>query len=268
MDCSIASSVIGNGPRSRDSIVPAKLCMGERILTLRSLLKKFTASTIVGGIGGGGNCMAVRPKLVEFVDGTADDASSAYTADLYSLVSCCFAMTRGGVRFKYISPLSRGLNTATATTSEGVTSTTTNVNSYLSVATLGETRDSFGFKYATVNDTKIAYDDLTRRNAVYFNALEEHAAEIEIPAYNANISLPTQELTVGLGLNWPISFVSDLVAFQPTVYIKDPLLPTTALAELDTQRSFIARAGADDFNLGLFVAIPPMRQFEIIPDVT
>lgn len=262
MDCSIASSVIGNGSRPRDTIVPAKMAMGERILTLRSLLKKFTASKVVGNLGGGGNTMGVRPKLVEFTTASSNSSNTNMTADLYSLISCCFALTRGGVRFKYVTPLNKsyGRNQAANPGEFG----TTERNSYLAVATLSETRDSFGLKFGALIDTATAYDDLTRRNAVYFNPVEEHAVEIELPAYNPNTAVPVQELTVGADLAWPLALSGYLINYQPTVYIKDPTLPTDVRLSSDTQRVFVVRAGSDDFNLGVFVAIPPMRQFESI----
>lgn len=259
MDCMISSNVIAGDRKPVFSVVPSKMCIGERVVSLRSMLKKFTSSSTVGSISiPGSNSFLLRPRLIEWCSSLSNSTSQSQTADLYSYVSCCFASSRGGIRIKYINPapVSRVL----------VAESTSATRRQLGVVSLlTPTSNAFGVKFIGVPGIDVARDRIARTNVVYFNPIEEYGAEVEIPAYQFGLTVPTQELRVASpGRDWPASFIEHICAYLPQLRIQDPSLDTYDLTSVDGQRPFVARAGSEDFELGGFISIPPMRNFQEI----
>lgn len=106
--CEIVSGSIG-GASGTTSTIASRACIGERILSLRQLLKRYNpvknryTSTDVMPVGT--NCVSVYPwgMHVDVMSDTGDISISDWHHDLFSEIGVCFGIYRGSMRYKYVT---------------------------------------------------------------------------------------------------------------------------------------------------------------------
>lgn len=108
---------LGGHEMLRSSLLPAEVCMGEKVNSLRTLLKRpnivFTANNINWTQGDPGACFTATSI------NTSTTSTPSYTTfrtyvDYYSVVVSCFYMSRGGINIKLFSPVNNLTYTASA----------------------------------------------------------------------------------------------------------------------------------------------------------
>lgn len=95
-DCSLeetGSSLVA----SDQSLAAASMCMGERVRSLRSMVKTYNSLNPLT-VPAAGNFWNILPFVAAGRFGGATPVEPAYQADLWSLLHGCFLYSRGGVR--------------------------------------------------------------------------------------------------------------------------------------------------------------------------
>lgn len=96
---------IGSGSvQNTGELAPARFCIGERIMSLRQLLKRFTTTFYSGfspaNDSGALNIVCFAYKLRRIISGTPFAELAPYRMDLLDYFAPMFAMGRGGERYK------------------------------------------------------------------------------------------------------------------------------------------------------------------------
>jgi len=96
---SIVSGVIGGSELTTDNHISARACVGEKILSITSMLKKFTYRH---GNAAGVSTIAFDPFALPIYYTQAVTNDTATGSDYVSIFSRCFALSRGSMRVKSI----------------------------------------------------------------------------------------------------------------------------------------------------------------------
>lgn len=235
--CMASDSTIGNTIIPVNDGLMASSCIGEKIVSVRQLIKSFgilhpftkpaafTESCNV--IPFGGQVLTVGQGLPE------------HTGDLYSALSGCFCMVRGGVRLKAFLPLSSGSWAWTAALYQESpallpTAPEYSVVSRSATSFAGDGPGQFG----VYNQTGYSVQMATLNGCL----------EVDVPNYSMYHSRSTFAHQVGNTQaysteGWSIANRSrvSFSSFQGT---------TTAFV--------VYRAGSDDLNFSGFISVPPM----------
>jgi hypothetical protein len=231
--CSNLDSTIGSALVTSDSGLNALNCIGERITSLRSLLKlpdmivptaapvaAFTQSVLPFAISSG--------TVV-----TTVNTAPSYANDLYSRFASCYVYSRGGVRIKFVD-------------NQPVTATEPN---YVSITpSVGASIFTEGIITMNAASPTGALFLSSRNNTPNMYYKSGYSGEVQVPQYGfvhsrvnsdcvANSTNPYNN--TGNGLATPI-FV-----FKGT-------LPSTA------NYSYVLRSLSEDGNFGGFISVPPM----------
>lgn len=234
-ECSRVEGTLGSSSVKTDVATLASMCVGEKISSIRTLLKRPIPITVFPGAAVTGNkYISIFPFHYDanYVNGATTNIAGSWT-DLFGMFSSMYLFSRGGVRLKMI-------NTTTSLINSAVISQTYSRESQspTSAVTAG-TSTSYGT--GNLNDQDFGN--------LRFTSLAQDTHEIEIPQYWKTYSRlnsiqwtnPSATVTVG---NTPLHNAGSVTycAMDQTTVVK----PT------------IYRAAADDFQLGLFISIPPM----------
>jgi hypothetical protein len=241
---------IGSTTALTPTLSPAKACIGERITSLRQLLKIPSAS-IVSATDPGVNYMAISPYCInavwsKSVSGVPLYDVPYYCCDLYSQLASMFAMSRGGMRIKLMGSYGDPLvpNTAVAFLTpfyEGL-----NGQDFVNFSTVSRNGNDI-FNNGPLCGVAIAISDLGTRGGL----------ELQIPSYSrmhsrANCDMVVNTQNVHLADEANVTSAPDFVV---EVYLDSTASPGEYL--------YIYRSLADDGNLGGFVSIPPMTTIPI-----
>jgi len=270
-DCSITEKMIGNTQSKPPTLAYANSSIGEKITSMRQLLKRFTSTvnrvTPVNGstppVPLTGNRYEIRPFVVTWAirQTPVGDLYTSQTPDLFSQLGAMFALYRGGVRIKYVNNVNYRRTVGSDTFKPiGM--------AYLDVMNTSGDRSEFTMRIK--NSTTTALGSSARNNIIYFNPIEEYGVEVAVPQYSITQALPTASLrcsvqqTTGGGSpstivegQWPLNNIIP-TSYQPSVTIFDGALPTYTLLAEDPLRPYVMRAGSEDSNFGCFVSIPGM----------
>jgi len=207
---------------------PSEACIGEKILSLRTLLKRYS---LCAGTSGTASRRRVQPFKTEWAVNV--DATHCYPVtnkpDMYTYVSSPFLFSRGGMRIK--NRTFSSLYTGTVTMEIPVAGTTTN-----NIVT-----DS-----ALVTRASVAAPLCP---TIEIMETLNGCAEVQVPMYHythsrhvgadiVNAAVFTNSCADGVTSNMVLYFDYD-IASNPSGF-------------------YTYRAGADDLNLGYFISIPPM----------
>lgn len=231
-DCEIKEGMLGHSNKTSD-LVMSRLCVGERILSLTSLFKKYggsmaaTNSVVWSGTGNFGRIipfglssghMSVIPAFT----------SSNEDCDLFSLLVAPYALFRGSVRYKFASIAdSTYISAQTYNSVPGPTSTLYN-------------RTALS---ATIN--------IHARNnpEAIFRPASNGGVEVDIPMYHRFHAVPVSDM-------WNNSLVGTM-----SYYEANPV-PRTRLQIYNLSATwtdpYIMRAAGEDSQVGLFISVPPM----------
>jgi hypothetical protein len=216
---------IGSGSvQDSGELAPARFCIGERILSIRQIIKRFTMSyysSFVGESNTAINIVCYAYKLRRIVAGSPFPDLSPYKIDLLDYFSPLYAMARGGERYKYMQNSGAcDLHFARLTPSKGYVVPT------------------------SIISPGIPPQDGTLVCA-YTQKGHQAGIEVEVPAYQSThtrsvyCSYPTDVLWYSLGDESP-SVLLNLGG-------SDPLVSANLM-----------RAASDDFQFGFFIGTVPL----------
>jgi hypothetical protein len=255
--CGNISKTLGNMDSPINTLKPSKVAIGERVLSWRTLLKRFNGGydSLVSG-DPAANSILIRAFASMWYDTTVP--AQVQNADTYSLLSSMYLLSRGSVRFKYINPVSQDL---------GVTvGATTKSKKFLGQAyLLGPMSASSGAgSVVTVNVlSNPQMSKNTYNQVIYFNPYEENGVEISVPQYTLTHSRPNAETRCAGRYIYPQTS-TDSSIYSPIVIIRDPTLDTYNPLPADEYRFWVSRAGGEDTNFGFFVSVPPMYSTTVV----
>lgn len=236
--CKVNDSVLGNGTPNTHSTIATESSIGEKVVSLRALMKKFT---VVNRYTGTNNWLLPAADvnttfiLTPTIDVRVDVAGGAslFKGDYFSYFGSMYAMFRGSIRAKYIGFGNNNLGTVFAQYPNGMLYSSTVVGSTTSTLTnvlFSETGNM------TVN--------LNSSNA---------GVEVTAPFYNDNIATPVRAMLI----NGTISGASgnSLVNLPITApeAPKNSLLFSISAAN---PNAMILRAIGEDASFGRFVSCP------------
>lgn len=221
------NKMIGNAIETKHTDnIHARMCIGERIMSIRQLLRRTTVKSSISSYVRGTNTdvFSYNP----FTLATANHIASfplfpLYCGDALSTFGSMFALSRGGVRVKF------------NTFSTGIEQTWIHL-------------EESGTQYAHY-ETTIATDEINlgkMSNAIYAvnSTADRNGIEVTVPAYGTTSSRGNAAC-----IEQPLT----------TLYMEQSLPPIYLKNKASQSRRIdISTAGADDYNLGLFVSIPPM----------
>jgi hypothetical protein len=237
--CMNTDGYVGNARMVTDANASAINCIGEKIVSLRAMLR---APTLAPSFAASGWSTAYQQILPFGVNGVVTSATIPITyltgADFYSMLSSIFALSRGGVRLKGVP--------TTATTFSDNTPCIVSLSSPINGAT--------SVLYVN-NPTTTAYDGTATSNSFVtglfqpFHLSKSGGYDVQIPQYNEYHSRPSQD-HIAMGSTYPYSFTQTALTSRLVVNVSAPLSGSQAF--------YYARSGADDCNFGLFTCIPLM----------
>lgn len=240
-ECVISPPVdIGGSHSGGFSIKPTQFCIGECISSVKQLLLRpvryqFSSNTF--------NSWVFRPFTLFTANVTAGGgvqvplgmqvvtSTKVVNGDIFSLIACCYAYNRGGVRLKVHS------------NSYGADTTSANTPMWLYMSFLDYSAGVVNFFTQTLTDNIAPGQNVSCLfNDMFINPM----FEILVPHYNP-IHSRLNRPQVGTTTNEPVDIYSS------GIIVKRYLQSST----LDAAE-YISRSAADDYSLGYFIACPPM----------
>jgi len=224
------SGFIGDYEAGKDTLAPARFCVGERISSLRQYLKTcrvVTNKLSTFGIGVTTIAPFIIPTL--YRTGGVSNYPAVYGGHVHAF-SSIFAFSRGGMRIKAID---KNLDIE-----KGAVLLTVNNSSISDIVLTSGASWPNGTLASSVSEA------LTGANVVFTDVSRRGGLEIEVPAYGH-----TESRANGLQTLVPtLTTTQDRAA--PGVKV--------SFRTLSVSNQFYAFGGADDFDLGGFVSIPFM----------
>lgn len=234
--CSIEETTVGGADTTRDTLVPARMCIGERIVSLNALLKRNNRLDYTGVPPTADRYLNILPYCSAISVNTAVALVSALnTPDLYCQMSAIYALSRGGLRYRIWS----STNADRVNLTTWLHSPDGNFGAYVDRPF---TYNSTG-NLVAANPNK----DTSSSQAVLSTASLRPGTEVLVPQYNQFHSR-----TNATSLVCPILAQYTFNSTNPRIYL------TTDLGVGNTTEHKIARSGAEDISFGGFVSIPSM----------
>jgi len=229
--CEIFTGNVGNMSDTKFQVSTASAAIGEKIINLRTLLKKY--HSLGYSIDGkpSGNKIILRPFSSDVF---APAAPITRWNDLYGDLNGMFMYSRGGVRYKSIPD---GVKTGNWVVRTGYPAT-----------------GSYAYNYAQQagTDTQPLSKTLMESNYVFAAMDENSSIEFSFPQYSKSHSR--------LGIFHMTGANRFTLRNQPGA--SEITAEITQAVDVPADRDDISpaflRAGADDVNFGLFVSIPPL----------
>jgi len=249
------SFTIGNSSIFCNPVNASAYCIGDKVTSFRSLLKRFSplspsAKTVASAAYRAlGPNVGVAPDCVNILG--SGTATFYTTPDLTSIIASCYTFWSGGVRIRDIYSMQQNAGTATNVINPGqlLTASFTTNNSTLS---------NNLFTPVTVRflDPNLPL----AANSSWIN----NTLTAEVPQYTPNLSRNILDCTL-----WQQDAPTSYQIYQPTssntaynvVISGSAALGAGKPATLDYDTHNIFRALADDGNFSLFISVPPVTGF-------
>ena len=232
--CSNYSGTIGSSSVKADNGVNALNCIGEKISSVRSLLK-LPSMQVPSGAVTTDLYLHIQPFAISTGSRVAEISQlPPILADMYSNFSSCYVFSRGGVRIKF-------LDNVAVTATQPVA-----VSMFTDTPSIAITSNSLKYSSTALNGSIYS----TIRNnmpVVYYR--EGYSGEIQVPQYmkyhsRNNIDCYCNSAITGTRFG--------ATGLAPRVFVTRQTIPGSV-----TDVS-VLRSVSDDFNLGSFVSVPPM----------
>lgn len=236
--CSIVSKNIGSMETQTFQLDTSKAAIGERVLNLRSLLKKFHPLVNVASFGSGVylNMLPYATPWTTLV--TSTNIVDTYP-DLYGELSSFFMYSRGGVRLKFVDVAN-------------VKDILAFVEPIRSPSTITKVIAAGSSSYS---NTLGPLEWLCAKSNYAILNSRENFTEVQIPQYSYFHSRNNSEEAVN-GSDFGRGNMNDTISSPFVVSFTEAKQDPAARATLSGS---ILRAGADDCNMSFFVSIPPMK---------
>jgi len=227
--CEITQGIIG-GSKIYEDRVAARLCIGERVRSFRTLLKRFN-TLLTTSVPTLNKFITMWPFVSEvgFVDTAVTMSYVTRNQDTYAILQSVFALSRGGVRIKVV-PLEAG---------GGISIVNANTEYYSSVPT-GVIAFAAAASSASVMP---AY--------AVFRTEGNGGSEVEFPYYNRTHSTPCADVIHNTS--------AATTAIKSTAAGCVPRVSATISNVVNyTLEPKVMRAASEDHSFGLFVSVPPL----------
>lgn len=230
--CEVIRADIGNS-MELDSLQTSTSCVGERILSLRSLLKRYNSIAYVGSTVTTTFSFLPFSIPVSIVDSSNILTVSEFSfADVFSSISLPFALSRGSMRYKFIRSVASDQEVITARS----------LPWSLAESSL---QGSQNFAYVTPS-FQIGGLGNGSNNTLQYTHITG-GLELEFTYYHRTWCHPVADA------------MNNVNAIGSVVYLQTTSAPRQyCIVECgNTSSSYrILRAGGEDLSLGLFVSIP------------
>lgn len=229
--CEIFSGNVGNMSDTKFQVSTASAAIGEKIINLRTLLKKYHPLGFNIDAKPSGSTIILRPFSTDVVPpGTNTTAWN----DLYGDLNGMFMFSRGGVRFKSVPD---------ATISGNWVAYMSYIHGGTYASPLAQNSSA---------DTQPLSKELNSGNYVFAPMDQNSSIEFTIPQYNKTHSRT--------GIKHMSGSSRSILGREPGA--TQTVVRITEAIDSPGSRGTISpvflRAGADDVNFGLFVSIPPL----------
>lgn len=231
--CSNLDTTVGSSIVKSDNSLNALHCIGEKVISFRTLLK-LPQQLVPSGAVTVANYFNILPfAITSGTVVTTVNTAPTVLNDLYSKIASCYVYSRGGVRLKYLD------NSAVTTPSAlAVFIDTRPANAALRAA---------GFQWSALNAAGTnAGTDRNNMPCVYYRS--GYSGEVQVPQYHRFHSRVNSDCVANAVNPYP-----DLPAqLSPRIAVTRASIPN---ANVDTA---VLRSISDDGNFGGFLSIPPM----------
>jgi hypothetical protein len=217
--CAIVDANVGSSSIQDDGLSSSRLCIGEKVLSFLSLLKKADIYTLSSSITNN------NVSLFPFSGTVAVPTDVTGIPDNLAILMSVYGFSRGGVRIRWPTPSAAQDNTTGVITSQLVSTSGT-----ATAIAVG------GFDYGNQHALTVKQDTSFRGGF-----------EVTIPMYN---QFPVRVNSAMLGYG-SASINSSLIGgSQPTLYMYSDNNSSLFMY-------YFTRAVADDFQLGYFISTVP-----------
>lgn len=235
-DCSLGETFLGASNSIENTTINAEACIGERILSFRSLLKAFNLQSL-NATPIAGNFFNVVPFGVPVYYNSLTNPYPSVTGDLYGMLSSIFLFSRGGVRLKVL------------TTSQSIGNPFVSYNYYPPINS-----GSF-YSYAGLSDDNVEGNTqqitirLSSASTIH-HAYQNYFAEVEYPQYHSTHSRLSCDHMINLNIPYSFATTSNATRLGTSFFAKGQAVSATGVT--------LHRAGSDDVNFGRFISIGPV----------
>jgi len=252
------SFCIGNSIVNANPITASALVVGDKISSLRSLLKRFTPmlpnSTLAASQSRPTTSLiTVTPDMLT-VMGTGT-RTYYYNPDNVALWAPCYALWNGGIRIK------DNITVAASTTPANISFSNT------ATATLYPANNYFGTDSQPIMNNNGAIPAYTNLNTVIQNININPSLVLEIPQYTQNLSRCIADV-ISFTQDSPSSYLQYQYSGSNTnakLYINAPVaLGPTPASLLTYNLHNIYRSLSDDAQFSTFISIPPVVEINYI----
>jgi hypothetical protein len=226
------SEVIGSA-QITDSIDNSAYCVGEHISSFRSMLKMFWSLNNTTTSNPANTVLSILPFAWDYYYENASPVNPNWTSDLYGTLSSIFALSRGGVRLKFVDIANTG-TVGVSNLSTLLTSTTPLTNMFI--------RNNTSDYLSTLPNT--AQSGL-RNYSIQSNGIMQ---DVTIPQYHRFHSRTNVDHMCNTTYQYSMAVGRLATRIFFTYMVNSGTNPL----------SVPLRACADDGNFGCFVSIPPM----------
>jgi hypothetical protein len=221
--CRQAFVELGSTPKD---VVPAEYCVGEAVLSLRSLLKRYHVVPPVASQSNTGTDFVINTAAIPVVLNASGVAKyPTYYGDPYANVAACFGMARGGLRFVVSACV---VSSSITYPCKMITWLSRNVYSSLSTFIANTSISGTGSGSPCV-----------------ITPIAEGLAEVYVPMYHNNAAWANLD-----------SLQCEYNAFTPGKHPNANVLNVRCSATPTNGYFTIMRACADDFELVQFISTP------------
>jgi hypothetical protein len=235
--CAILSKPVGTTSIPQFQVDTSRLCIGERVMSLRSLLKSVWGIDHVSPAAN--KIFRFYPYLNPVANVTTGTASISYASDLIGQLSMFYCYSRGSIRTRF-APLTS--NNTTWVASLGYTDfvgVTTSMGVMSGTSAIGGA--------AATNDVSRL---LAHSSVVLTDVAQNDMMEVQSPMYARCKSRNNAMSTVGSATSASNNIANNLSFIEFSTYDNSADKPTF-------NKFILARSGGDDLNFGMFTSIPP-----------
>jgi hypothetical protein len=235
--CSNLDSTIGSALATPDLGINALNCVGERISSLRSLLK-LPDMLVPTAVPVAGFTQSVLPFAISSgTVVTTTNTPPTYANDLYSRFASCYVYSRGGVRLKFVD-------------NQPVTATEPNYVSITSSAGLTAFKEGVVTVNAASPTGTLFLSSRNNTPNMYYKS--GYSGEVQVPQYGLLHSRVNSDCVANA-----TSIYSNIGnGLAPAIFVFKGTLPSTA------NYSYVLRSFSDDGNFGGFISVPPMLSIQ------
>lgn len=230
--CNIETVVAGNANIVM-SDEPSRACIGERVHSLRTMLKRFTPVLPFGSLGALAKYQEIYPWAID-IGQIATITLLGGPPDTFSYIAPAFALFRGSMRWKFVNNFSEKLfAVSTFPVDQSDTPPEQLIPPYLGTR-------SYGGPYQQVGEPA----SIARTSAT-------GGIEVDVPYYNRQPMTATHELFLNSASAGPLKIRWD------TTSIPRSLMVFSNAGATWTDAPNYLRAMGEDASLGLFVSTVP-----------